>query len=179
MGVDITACEGVLAQTEDIVKLVNGKNKQHVLDYWHDWFNASESIAEYGDGQMCGFVMKDTFEPPAATDASMLKIGVIRKRLENLVNVDGTGLDCGVVFRDEVHDFFQGLLYIIAPKLPCLEGVEAWGSSRYQGYDVPKGVACFVFDVEDCFKRVPTAAGKRLKAVLGNLDVTSWSDYSV
>ncbi|MDA7910062.1 hypothetical protein N9Z53_03960 [Mariniblastus sp.] len=179
MGVDITACEGVLATVEDIFKIVDSKNKQQVLDYWHKWYDENETIRDYGDEEMCGFVMKDTFEPPAATNASMLKIGVIRTRLKDLVNVDGTGLDTGVVFAEEVHNFFEGLLEKVAPKLPYLEGVEAWGSSRYNGYEVPKGVACFVFDVESCFKRVPTAAGKKLKEIIGDLDVTSWSNYSV
>ena len=180
MGVDITACEGVLATIEDIVKIVNNKNKQQVLDYWNNWWSDGDNNFPNTDPdeEQCGFVMNDLFEPPAETNASMLKIGVIRTLLKNMVNVDGEGLDTGVVFEEEVHSFFQGLLNKIAPKLPYLEGVEAWGSSRHNGWNVPLGVARFVFDVEGCFRQVPTAAGKRLKEIIGDLDVTSWSHYS-
>ncbi len=192
MGVDITACEGVLATIEDIVKIVNNKNKQQVLDYWNNWWSPDLASCEHDrheqvlgclnfdpDEEQCGFVMSDLFEPLAETNASMLKIGVVRTLLKNMVNVEGTGLDTGVVFAEEVHSFFEGLLNKIAPKLPYLESVEAWGSSRYNGWDVPLGVACFIFDAESCFRKVPTAAGKRLKEIIGDLDVTSWSDYSV
>ncbi|MDB4490100.1 hypothetical protein N9045_01150 [bacterium] len=178
MGVDITACEGVLATIEDIVKIVNNKNKQQVLDYWNNWWSDGDNNFD-PDDEHCGFVMNDLFEPPAETNASMLKIGVVRTRLKNMVNVDGEGLDTIVVFEGEVHSFFQGLLNKIAPKLPYLEGVDAWGSSRYNGWNVPLGVARFVFDVEGCFRQVPTAAGKRLKEIIGDLEVTSWSYYSV
>ena len=180
---DITACEGVLATIDDIVKIVNNKNKQQVLDYWNNWWSDGDNNFD-PDGEQCGFVMSDLFEPPVETNASMLKIGVIRTRLKDLVNVsslklvDGTGLDTGVVFNEEVYSFFQGLLEKIS-KLPYLEGVEAWGSNRYNGWEVPKGVACFIFDTESCFRKVPTAAGKRLKEIIGDLDVTYWSDYSV
>lgn len=184
MGVDITACEGVLASVEDIVRIVNNKNKQQVLDYWHNWWAEAIDhgcLQNPGDTEyeQCGFVMGNLFEPPVETNASMLKIGVIRIRLKEMVNVDGEGLDTGVVFQQEVHNFFEGLLEKISPKLPHLEGVEAWGSNRYNGWEVPKGVACFIFDAESCFRKVPTAAGKRLKEIIGDLDVTSWSHYSV
>ena len=183
MGVDITACEGVLASVEDIVKIVNSKNKQKVIDYWHNWWSScgKDGDCKYfnPEEEQCGFVMGNLFEPLAETNASILKIGVIRTQLKNTVNVEGEGLDTGVVFSEEVNSFFEGLLNEIAPKLPYLEGVEAWGSSRYNGWEVPKGVACFIFDAESCFRKVPTAAGKRLKEIIGDLDVTSWSHYSV
>ena len=181
MGVDITACEGVLASVEDIVKIVNSKNKQQVIDYWHNWWSScgKDGDCKYFDPEeeQCGFVMGDLFEPPIG--GHMMKIGVIRTLLKNMVNVEGAGLDTGVVFNEEVYSFFQGLLQKISPKLPYLEGVEAWGSSRYNGWEVPKDVACFIFDAESCFRKVPTAAGKRLKEIIGDLDVTSWSHYSV
>lgn len=183
MGVDITACEGVLASVEDIVKIVNSKNKQKVIDYWHNWWSScgKDGDCKYfnPEEEQCGFVMGDLFEPLAETNASILKIGAIRTQLKNMVNVEGTGLDTGVVFNEEVYSFFQGLLQKISPKLPHLESVEAWGLGRYNGWEVPLGVARFVFDTEGCFRRVPTAAGKRLKEIIGDLDVTSWSDYSV
>lgn len=178
MGVDITACEGVLASVEDIVKIVNSKNKKQVIDYWNSWWAEQKLNSWFDeDGEQCGFVMGDLFKPPLGVH--MVKIGVIRTRLKNMVNVAGTGLDTGVVFNEEVNSFFEGLLDEIAPKLPYLEGVEAWGSSRYNGWGVPLGVARFVFETEGCFKRVPTAAGKRLKEIVGDLEVTSWSYYSV
>ena len=179
MGVDITACEGVLASVEDIVKIVNSKNKQQVIDYWNSWWEEQGRSSYFNpEYEQCGFVMGDLFEPPLG--GHMMKIGVIRTRLKNMVNVAGTGLDTGVVFNEEVYTFFEGLLNEIAPKLPYLNSIEAWGSTRYNGWGVPLGVARFVFDAEGCFRRVPTASGKRLKEIIGNrLTITSWSDYSV
>ena len=63
-------------------------------------------------------------------------------------------------------------------ELPYLEEVNAWGSSRYNGYDVPLGVVCFVFDENSCFEKAISQSGKDLKKIIGHCNVTEWTEYS-
>ena len=49
---------------------------------------------------------------------------------------------------------------------------------RYNGWSVPLGEACFVFDEDACFTRALSEEGENLKKVLGHCNVTEWTEYS-
>ena len=66
-----------------------------------------------------------------------------------------------------------------ADDLPTIQEITAWGSNRYNGYDVPKGVACVVFDSNDCFKRTLSGQGKAVEKLFGHCDESEWTEYSV
>ena len=53
-----------------------------------------------------------------------------------------------------------------------------WGSPRYNGWDVPLGEACFVFDEDACFTKTTSDEGESLSKAIGHCSITEWSEYS-
>ena len=91
-------------------------------------------------------------------------------------------IDTHVEYSEEVADLFQQIIAsysdVMGVDVPALEEVIAWGSARLNGWDVPLGVACFVFDKNECFIQTLSDEGKALKKVIGHCDVTEWTYYS-
>jgi hypothetical protein len=75
-------------------------------------------------------------------------------------------------------DLFNKLFEACDLDIPYLENVVAFGSARYNGWDVPLGVACFVFSSDQCFVRTLSEEGKNLKKMIGHCQETEWTDIS-
>jgi hypothetical protein len=102
-------------------------------------------------------------------------IAEIRRALQSIIKVEGEVSkygDCYVEHSEYLMDLFNKLFEACDLDIPYLENVVAFGSARYNGYDVPLGVACFVFSSDQCFVRTLSEEGKNLKKMIGHCQET-------
>ena len=170
MGTDIYASSAVIMQVDDLVDGIKAKNKKEVIQkikLWHE--NQCEDEAR-------------SYFAPLADIKPTMKLGDLREILCGLVQVDGEPAkyetEISVRHSDEIWQLWNWILDAIDEGLPGLTSVEAFGSGRYNGWDVPLGVACFMFADEDCFERVLTDEGQRLKKLTGFVETTTWTEIS-
>ena len=86
--------------------------------------------------------------------------------------------ECYVEGAEFVQELFEKILDVSGFDLPYIQEVTAWGSSRYNGWDVPKGVACVVFISEECYVKTLSEQGMAVKKLLGHCDETEWTEMS-
>lgn len=184
MGVDVSSSSGVLAETDDMLKLITGKTKKAVLEICQDFYNELESQVADNPDQSWYQETRDYFK--ALNNIQAKTIGDLREIVGSVVQVSGKpgkyDLDTHVVHSEYLQDLFSKIVGAYADahdvELPYLEEVNAWGSSRYNGWDVPLGVVCFVFDEDSCFEKAISQSGKDLKKIIGHCNVTEWTEYS-
>lgn len=188
MGTDIYSGSGVICEVGGAVRFINGKNKAAVIKICAEFYNelAAESAKAPEDQWR-----KDTlkfFNPlkKFVDGEHQGRIGDIQEIVASVVKVSGKpgkyDLDTHVLHSEYVTELFQKIIAsysdVMGVDIPYLVDVQAWGSSRYNGWDVPLGVACFVFDKDHCFTQAVSDEGKALKKVIGHCDVTEWTEYS-
>ena len=179
MGTDIYSGKGVIADVDDIVRFVNGKNKRTVIKTCQEWYNGI--LDEYKENP-------DEWRKQVVDDfdgiyniSTKATIAEVRRALQSVVKVEGEVAkygDCYVEHSDYLMDLFNKLFEACDLDVPYLENVVAFGSARYNGYDVPLGVACFIFSSNECFVRTLSEEGKNLKKMIGHCDETEWTEIS-
>ena len=112
-----------------------------------------------------------------------MPLNTIRGVIDSCVGVRGEVSkygDCWVENSEYAQDLFTKILDACphANDLPYIMEVTAWGSGRNNGWEVPKGVACVVFDSESCYERTLSDQGKAVKKLLGHCDETEWTEMS-
>lgn len=188
MGTDIYSGTGVICEVDQAVKFINGKNKAAVIQICAEFYN--ELVAESAKAPEDQW-RKDTlkfFNPlkKFVDGEHQGRIGDIQEIVASVVKVSGKpakyDIDTHVLNSEHVTELFQKIIAsyseVMGVDIPYLTEVTAWGSARYNGWDVPLGVACFVFDKEDCFTQALSNEGKALKKVIGHCDETEWTEYS-
>jgi len=193
MGTDIYSGSGVICEVDQAVRFINGKNKAAVIQIGIEFY--SELVAEAKkdpETHPAHQWRQETakfFEPLAAlhrTAKSKLSIKAVQDIFASVVKVSGKpakyDIDTHVLNSEYVAELFRKVIAsysdVMDIDIPYLVDVQAWGSSRYNGWDVPLGVACFVFDKDHCFTQAVSDEGKALKKVIGHCDVTEWTEYS-
>jgi hypothetical protein len=179
MGTDIWSDKGIIADESEVVGFVNGKNKKTVIKTCQDFYN--ELLDQYKESP-------DEWRKQLVDDfdginniSTKATIAEIRKALQSVVKVEGEVAkygDCYVEHSDYLMDLFNKLFEVCGLDVPYLENVTAFGSARYNGWDVPLGVACFVFSSDQCFVRTLSEEGKNLKKMIGHCQETEWTDIS-
>ena len=179
MGTDIYSGKGVIADVDDIVRFVNGKNKRTVIKTCQEWYNGI--LDEYKENP-------DEWRKQVVDDfdgiyniSTKATIAEVRRALQSVVKVEGEVAkygDCYVEHSDYLMDLFNKLFEVCGLDVPYLENVTAFGSARYNGWDVPLGVACFVFSSNECFVRTLSEEGENLKKMIGHCDETEWTEIS-
>jgi hypothetical protein len=179
MGTDIYSGKGVIADVDDIVRFVNGKNKRTVIKTCQEWYNGI--LDEYKENP-------DEWTKQVVDDfdgiyniSTKATIAEVRRALQSVVKVEGEVAkygDCYVEHSDYLMDLFNKLFEACDLDVPYLENVVSFGSARYNGYDVPLGVACFVFSSNECFVRTLSEEGENLKKMIGHCDETEWTEIS-
>lgn len=184
MGVDVYSESGVLATSDEILKFVTGKNKKQVVEICQNFY---DELKQESDNDPDAEWRKKTVEHFGCLNNIKAKtIDDLRQVLESVIKVSGEpakyDVDTHVVYSEELQCLFSKIVeaYSLSTgkDLPYLTEVNAWGSSRYNGWDVPKGVACFIFDQDSCFERSMSDEGKNLKKVIGHCDLTEWTTFS-
>ena len=190
MGVDIYTGRGVVVTIEDFLKIINGKNKSNVVSVCKSYYE--ELLEQAGLAKSSCKWMKELADDykVLSTLKTTMKLSEIREIIASTVDFRGepsTYVDqmkygqCGVADPEYTEDLFTRILDACpeADDLPCIQEITAWGSNRYNGYDVPKGVACVVFYSDDCFKRTLSKQGKVVEKLFGHCDESEWTEYSV
>jgi hypothetical protein len=189
MGVDISSCSGVLASIDEMLGFINGKNKKQVVEICKDFYEDMESNAtQQGDGPEPSHWEKEELEnfKPLKDIASKKTINDIQEAIGSVVNVSGEpskyDLDTHVLHSESVQSLFEKIISsyedVMKVSIPYLQEVNAWGSPRYNGWDVPLGEACFVFDEDACFTKTTSDEGESLSKAIGHCSITEWSEYS-
>ena len=179
MGTDIYSGKGVIADIDDIVRFVNGKNKRTVIKTCQEWYNGI--LDEYKENP-------DEWRKQVVDDfdgiyniSTKATIAEVRRALQSVVKVEGEVAkygDCYVEHSDYLMDLFNKLFEVCGLDVPYLENVTAFGSARYNGWDVPLGVACFIFSSDECFVRTLSEKGESLQKMIGHCHETEWTEMS-
>lgn len=171
MGTDIYSECGIILSKSEIIKIVNGKNKETIIDICQDFY---DEIKNDNDE------IKDHFEKLNKI-SSKIKIKDLQEILDSLIIVDGQpskyDTETNVRYSYCILELFSEIIKTI-PELPSLKDVTAFGSSRLNGYTVPLGIACFIFQSDDCYEKVLTKKGKFMKKIFGHCNETEWTIIS-
>jgi hypothetical protein len=181
MGLDIYSGRGVIFTVDEFLKVINGKNKSNVVNacgLWVDKLNdqAKASGEEWHSDLAKRFNILSTLKKG-------MKISEIREVIASVVDVGGEVSkygDCWVENSEYIEELFSNILDACpeADNVPPINQVVAWGSGRNNGWEVPKGVACVVFDSEYCFERALSEQGQAVQKVFGHCDETEWTEMS-
>ncbi|MHA2092803.1 MAG: hypothetical protein ACW98K_18310 [Candidatus Kariarchaeaceae archaeon] len=192
MGIDIYSGRGVIFTVDEFLKVINGKNKSNVVSVCHafhkelvDEANADTDEASVLDQSKAWRSQIAEHYKALSTLKTTMKLDEIREIIASVVEVEGEVSkygQCYVTDSEYIEDLFTKILGvsrdIYGVDLPYIQEVTAWGSGRNNGWDVPKGVACVVFDSESCFERTLSDQGKALKKFLGHCNETEWTEMS-
>ena len=179
MGTDIWSSKGIIADESEVVRFINGKNKKIVIQTCQEWYDGVVDEYKNDPSDWKQQVVTD-FEgiDKISTKAT---IAEVRKALQSVIKVKGEVAkygECYVENSEYLMDLFNKLFEACDLDVPYLENVVAFGSARYNGYDVPLGVACFVFSSNECFVRTLSEEGENLKKMIGHCDETEWTEIS-
>ena len=182
MGIDIYSGRGVIFTTDEFLKVINGKSKSGVVAACLTFHQDLVRDARQNPDDEWKNKIASSFKALGGLKKSM-KLDEIREVIASTVELGGeVGKygDCWVENSEYVQDLFTSILDACphADNLPYIQEVTAWGSGRNNGWEVPKGVACVVFDSENCFERKLNHHGETLKKVLGHCDETEWTETS-
>jgi hypothetical protein len=183
MGVDIYSSKGVICSVNEFLQIINGKNKKAIVNVCRSFW--ADLVAQCDKGykpepEPWRAKLADAFNAFYHLEPTMT-IKEIRKIIESVVVVEGEVSkygECHVENSEYVESLFSQILEASGLDLPDIEEVTAWGSGRYNGWEVPTGVACVVFDSSRCFVKTLSEEGKALKKLLGHCDETEWTEMS-
>ena len=180
MGMDIYSGRGVIFTTDEFLKVVNGKNKGYVVGVCHTYHQEIVKDARQNPDDDWRNNLAESFKALGGLKSSM-KLSEIREIIASVVEVGGQVAkygECYVTNSEYIEDLFEKIVDVSGFDLPCIQEVTAWGSGRNNGWEVPKGVACVVFDSESCFERTLSDQGKAVKKLFGHCDETEWTEMS-
>ena len=183
MGMDIYSGRGIIFTTDEFLRVINGKSKANVVAVCLSFHQDLVVDARQNPDDEWKQNLAASFKPLGSLKKSM-KLDEIREIIASTVEVGGEVAkygDCWVENSEYVQDLFTHILDACphANDLPYIMEVTAWGSGRNNGWEVPKGVACVVFDSESCYERTLSDQGKAVKKLLGHCDETEWTEMSV
>tara|TARA_B100000929_G_C15495007_1_gene415708 strand:- start:84 stop:587 length:504 start_codon:yes stop_codon:yes gene_type:complete len=166
MGTDVYSESGIIAGIDEMVGLIRKKDLKTVIDICEN--KSLESLADL---------------EPLKTINKKSTIEEVREALFECVKVHGEpakyGSDeCYLENEYAVAVLWGEILSETRPTLPSLNEVRIFDSPRYNGWDVPLGEACFIFNSSDCFIRTLSEEGKALKRAIGHCETTEWTIVS-
>ena len=166
MGTDVYSESGIIAGIDEMVGLIRKKDLKTVIDICEN--KSLESLADL---------------EPLKTINKKSTIEEVREALLECVKVHGEpakyGSDeCYLENEYAVAVLWGEILSETRPTLPSLNEVRIFDSPRYNGWDVPLGEACFIFNSSDCFIRTLSEEGKALKRAIGHCETTEWTIVS-
>ena len=164
MGMDIYAESGVIATISDMVRIIRKKDLRKVI-------NAIEDLTQ-----------DENFD----TEVSVSKNSTLEEVREALIdceNIKGEpskyGGDCHIENGYELLELWNRIIEVARPELPSLMDVRIFDSGRVNGWDVPHGESCYIFDQDECFETKLSDTGKSLKRAIGHCVQTEWTVMSV
>ena len=178
MGIDYSAGHAMCLEIDDMIKLINGKNKKAVL----------EVIQSFHDSVVSGEYTSDEAKKAVSTldnIDSKIKLDDLRDLILSYHAVEGEAGkyngDCKFandLWGEEILELWQGVVDVYDPSLPSLSEVRIFDSYR-QNDQCPLEVPCFLFSVEDCYEKKLNSEGVNLNKLAGGyLNEISWTDVS-
>lgn len=182
MGMDIYSGRGVIFTVDEFLKVINGKSKSEVVAVCLTFHQDLVVDARQHPDDDWRQNLAESFKPLSELKKSM-PLNTIRGVIDSCVGVRGEVSkygECWVENSEYAQDLFTKILDACphANDLPYIMEVTAWGSGRNNGWEVPKGVACVVFDSESCYERTLSDQGKAVKKLLGHCNETEWTEMS-
>jgi len=183
MGTDISSHSGILVEVPSVLKLINSKNKRSVIACCAEHY--ATCVADLKKYPNCEWrASVEEWFRPLSEIPSVVSVTTLRELLDRRIAVIGEpskyDVDTHVKFSEELTDLWRLILDdAIETELPHLVSIDAWGSARLNGWDVPLGEARFVFDDDDCYERKLSVKGKALQKLAGHCNITEWTHYSV
>ena len=168
MGTDVWNESGVIASNDDMVRLIRKKDLKTIIGICK-----SESLAK--------LEITELESLKAIKKGSTIE--EVKAALYECVKVHGEpskyGNDeCYMENECAVFALWSEIISETRPELPNLTQVRIFDSSRYNGYDVPLGEACFIFDSDSCFIQTLSDEGKALRKAIGFCSPTEWTIVS-
>lgn len=180
MGVDILSYSGVIASLDDMLGFISNKNCEQVKTICQNFYD--KLLQESKENEDCDWRKKKVEFFEALNKVEEKTLDELKEILSSVVVVNGQpakyDIDTHVEYEEDVLELWLGIIETHEKELPSLDRVTAFGSARYNGYDVPLGQACFVFDDNSCFEKKMSTVGKNLKKIIGHCNVTDWTVYS-
>ena len=182
MGLDVYSGRGVIFTVDEFLRVINGKSKSDVVAVCLSFHQDLVVDARQHPDDDWRQNLAESFKSLGSLKKSM-KLDEIREIIASTVEVGGQVAkygDCWVENSEYIENLFTGILDVCphADDLPYIQEITAWGSGRNNGWEVPKGVACVVFDSESCYERTLSDQGKAVKKLLGHCDETEWTEMS-
>ena len=184
MGMDIYSSRGIILTVDEFLGVVNRKNKADVVAACVAYSkelqqDAQESLKQNPD-EYWKTVLSASFKALRTLKSSM-KLSEIRGIIASVVVIEGEPAkygECYVENSEYVLDLFDKILIASGHDLPPIDDVTAWGSSRLNGWEVPKGVACVVLNSEECYVKALSDQGESVKKIFGHCNETEWTEMS-
>jgi len=183
MGVDIYSSKGVICSVDEFLGVINGKNKKAIVKVCKDFWQELVDQCDKGykpEPEPWRAELADSFNAFYNLEPTMT-IKEIKEIIGSVVLVKGEVSkygECWVENSEYIESLFGQILNASGFDLPYIQEVTAWGSGRYNGWEVPTGVACVVFNSSDCFVKTLSEEGKAVKKLLGHCDETEWTEMS-
>jgi hypothetical protein len=168
MGTDVWNESGVIASNDDMIQLIRKKDLKTII----------------------GICKSESLVKLEITELESLKaikkgstIEEVKDALYECVKIHGEPSkygndDCYIENECELSTLWSEILRETRPELPSLNNIRIFDSSRYNGYDVPLGEACFIFDSDSCFTQTLSDEGHALKRAIGSCLLTEWTIVS-
>tara|TARA_B100000029_G_C17273271_1_gene850621 strand:+ start:234 stop:734 length:501 start_codon:yes stop_codon:yes gene_type:complete len=165
MGTDVYSESGIIATTDDVIGLLRKKDLKKVIEICMD-----ESL-EIGDLEPLKKINKKS------------SIEEVKNVLFECVKVHGKPSkygndDCYLENSYQLECLWDSILSDTRPELPSLKEINVFDSPRYNGWNVPLGEACFIFDSTNCFVQTLSEEGQVLKKAIGHCDESEWTIVS-
>lgn len=177
MGTDYGSGSAVIVDLDSMLRIIDGKNKQAVLEVIQSWVD-KQMGDEYTGEESKQYLEKLNNIP------SKIKLGDLRELLEEFHVINGEagkyGGDChwaNGLDSYEMQELWEGIVEVSGLELPYLSEVRFFDGYR-QHMDCPKEEACFCFDPDGCYEKTLNSAGKNLYKLNGSVWETSWTDVS-
>ena len=182
MGLDVYSGRGVIFTVDEFLCVINGKSKANVVSVCQHYYDQLVKDADYNSDDEWKTTLAEKFKVLGSLKKTM-KLDEIRQIIASTVDLQGEVSkygECWVENSEYVQDLFTQILDACphADNLPYIMDVTAWGSGRNNGWEVPKGVACVVFDSDSCYERSLSEQGQAVKKVFGHCDETEWTEMS-
>jgi len=182
MGMDIYSEQGVIVSIDEMLGMLRKKDLKPVLqaclNFFHDY-----SKHDFWTQSSTSF--EDFFEPiRSLQEVAKPTLEQVQEALNKVCVVNGEPSkygsdDCFVHHADALCHLWQNIVAATRPELPDLNEIRVFASGRVNGWDVPHGVACFIFSDTECYEKVLTDQGKALKKAVGHCDSSEWTIMSV
>ena len=177
MGTDYGSGSAVIVDLDSMLRIINGKNKQAVLEVIQSWVD-KQMESEHTCEESKKYLETLNNLP------SNITLKHLKELLEEFHVIKGEagkyGGNChwanGLDSYD-MHELWGAIIEVSDVELPWLSEVRFFDGYR-QHMDCPMEEPCFCFDPDGCYEKTLNSAGKNLYKLSGSVWETSWTDVS-